>query len=196
MHGTALPQVMMLQPLRSQQGGGRERTKDLKRVTSLASLAGRRSRKNHLGVRHLAAKYNARGAIKKGVTAYTTKNTWASATFIWLKKHVITNGFAPIKILLLSFSFILRSDDGDGEGDGDHGTDTNEKEKRRGNKGDCISIAKKIALIDEFNALKDGGCLKPNHEPHLYMHVNRKVNIYSLYTYIYIYVRLVGFTPP
>ena len=77
----------------------------------------------------------------------------------------------PSKILLLSISSTPRSGhgdgEGDGEGDGDHGTDTTEK-KKKSNKGDCICIAKKIALIDEFNALRDGGCTKPNHEPHLF----------------------------
>ena len=75
----------------------------------------------------------------------------------------------PSKILLLSISSTPRSGHGDGEGDGegDHGTDTTEK-KKKSNKGDCICIAKKIALIDEFNALRDGGCTKPNHEPHLF----------------------------
>lgn len=76
----------------------------------------------------------------------------------------------PSKILLLSISSTPRSGHGNGEGDGDgdHGTDTTEKKKKKSNKGDCISIAKKIALIDEFNALRDGGCTKPNHEPHLF----------------------------
>ena len=45
------------------------------------------------------------------------------------------------------------------------GDDESAKKKRKANKGDCISIAKKIALIDEFNALKDRGCMKPNNEP-------------------------------
>ena len=91
-----------------------------------------------------------------------------------LKKRLLLSTMAslPSKILLLSISSTPRSGhgngEGDGEGDGDHGTDTTEKKKKKSNKGDCISIAKKIALIDEFNALRDGGCTKPNHEPHLF----------------------------
>lgn len=45
---------------------------------------------------------------------------------------------------------------------------TPRRRRKKSNKGDCICIAKKIALIDEFNALRDGGCTKPNHEPHLF----------------------------
>lgn len=77
----------------------------------------------------------------------------------------------PSNILSQSISFTLRSDHGDGEGDGDCAANAKNGETRKGNKGDCISIAKKIALMDEFNALKDKGCIKPNQEPHLYIYI-------------------------
>ena len=102
MHGTAWPPVLMLQPLQLQQGGGREKTKDLRRVTSLTILARRTRRRSRLGVRHFAAKYSARGAAKEGVTAYITQhNTHGPAQHVLasLKKQfiAINNGFIPIK---------------------------------------------------------------------------------------------------
>ena len=139
MHGTAWPPVLMLQPLQSQQGGGREKTKDLRRVTSLTSLARRTRRRSRLGVRHFAAKYSARGAAKEGVTAYITQhNTHGPAQHVLasLKNNLLLSTMAsfPSKILLLSISSTPRSGhgdgEGDGEGDGDHGTDTTEKKKK------------------------------------------------------------------
>ena len=38
------------------------------------------------------------------------------------------------------------------------------KTKRGGTKGDSISIAKKLAIMDEYNKLVESGCTKANQE--------------------------------
>ena len=38
--------------------------------------------------------------------------------------------------------------------------------KKLGNKGDCISIAKKLKLLDEFNELKNSGVKNANQDMH------------------------------
>ena len=62
-----------------------------------------------------------------------------------------------------------------------------------GQKGDCLSIAKKLALLKEFEEVKNSGVLRPNKDTNsTYKRENARPQNRLLYKNIYMYISIQG----